>query len=273
MSSDSLHAAEVARFLERNPGFLAEHADIFSTVTVPHPRLPHVIPLGERQNLILRERVQTLELALNELRHQAARNEHISAQLHAWLAGLLAEPDARQLGPRFAQGLVREFNLQSVTLLAWQPALHVVAGPGGVSTIHASPLNEEWLQPLRQYTAAQSRPTCCATSTANQALAPLLATLTGDTASPAGSLAVVPLHALQQQDDGSTEEAALTTGLLILADSSRDRYLPNMDTLFLERIAQLAGAMLTRLDAVQRDAAGADAAAPAAITTAPVSHD
>ncbi|MGO3741602.1 DUF484 family protein [Kerstersia sp.] len=249
MSSDSLNAADIAHFLACHPDFLTERADLFSTITVPHPRLPHVIPLGERQNLVLRERLQAQELALNELRHQAARNEHISAQLHAWLASLLAEPDARQLGPRFVQGLAREFNLQSVTLLAWQPQLHVIAGPGGVNCSSEPMLDDNLLQALRQYTAAQSRPTCCATSTANQALAPLLAALSGEAAPPAGSLAVVPLHALHQHDDGSTEEAALTTGLLILADNSRDRYVPNMDTLFLERIAQLAGATLSRLDA------------------------
>lgn len=259
MPNDSLHAAEVARFLERNPGFLTEHAEIFSAVSVPHPRLPHVIPLGERQNLLLRDRVRTLELALAELRQQAARNERISAQLHAWLAGLLAEADASQLGPRFVLGLAHEFDLQSVTLLAWQPELHVQAGPDGVMPAPAQALDEATVQALRQYATAQSRPACCASSTANQALAPLLAAMPGDAAPPAGSLAIVPLHALQQHDDGSTEEGALTTGLLILADSSRERYMPNMETLFLERIAQLAGAMLTRLEA----SAPAQAPAPA----------
>lgn len=261
MSNDTLLAADVARFLELNPGFLSEHAEIFSRIAVPHPHLPHVIPLGERQNLMLRERVRALELKLAELSHQAARNERIVAQLHAWLAGLLAENDAASLAPRFVLGLVREFSLQGATLLAWQP--HAYAHAGSDSSLEAEPatgklssllpLAEDALQQLQRYTTALSRPACTATSTADKALAPLLATIQTDTPA-AGSLAIVPLHAMQQEDGGITEDAGVATGLLVLSDLNRDRYVPNMDTLFLERIAHLASALLVRLQTARGNA-------------------
>jgi len=55
--TDSLTAQTVARFLQEHPEFFAQHAELFSTIEVPHPHQPRAISLGERQILTLRERL------------------------------------------------------------------------------------------------------------------------------------------------------------------------------------------------------------------------
>lgn len=235
-----LPAAEIARFLAQHPGFLNEHADLFSTITVPHPRQPHVIPLGERQNLLLRDQLQHLTAQLTELRHQAARNERITAQLHAWLASLLAEADAQALAPNFVCGLVEEFGLSGATLIAWSPAVHVHAGPNGTPAQARAPLSPEALAALQQYATALARPLCLDAHNTDAALAPL------SVDDAAGSLAIVPLHArLAPETDG--DDTVVSVGLLRLTDASPTRYVPDMDTLFLKRIGHLASALLHRL--------------------------
>ena len=67
MTDTAFTAQDIAVFLQENPGFFDEHADVFATLQVPHPHGSRAISLGERQILALRERTRELEWRLNEL--------------------------------------------------------------------------------------------------------------------------------------------------------------------------------------------------------------
>ena len=44
--TDSLTAQTVARFLQEHPEFFVQHAELFSTIEVPHPHQARAISLG-----------------------------------------------------------------------------------------------------------------------------------------------------------------------------------------------------------------------------------
>lgn len=81
MTDTAITAQDVADFLQENPGFFDDHADVFATLQVPHPHGSRAISLGERQILTLRERNRELEWRLNELVRNATANESIGTHV------------------------------------------------------------------------------------------------------------------------------------------------------------------------------------------------
>lgn len=120
----TLTAETVAQFLQDNPAFFDEHADIFSSLKVPHPHARNTLSLGERQILTLRTRNKELEWKLSELLHNANSNEAISDHVTLWCTHMLAEQDPQRLPQRVVDGLRQEFDMLEVALRLWNlPAL------------------------------------------------------------------------------------------------------------------------------------------------------
>ncbi|HRE18267.1 MAG TPA: DUF484 family protein, partial [Rhodocyclaceae bacterium] len=63
----TVDANEVANFLQANPSFFDQYADLLSHMYVPHPLGGRAISLTERQMLTLREKNKQLEAKLAEL--------------------------------------------------------------------------------------------------------------------------------------------------------------------------------------------------------------
>ena len=59
-----MKAADVALYLQNNPQFFEENAEILEEITLPHPYGGRTISLSERQLLALREKNKTLEKKL-----------------------------------------------------------------------------------------------------------------------------------------------------------------------------------------------------------------
>lgn len=214
---NSLTAHNVAKFLQENPDFFTRHAELFSTLPVPHPHQAHAISLGERQILILRERVRDFEFRLAELVRNASLNETSTNRLHDWCARMLAEQSSLRLPGEVALGLAEQFNLQEVALRVWGLGLPAKGVGAPVdATIHA-------------YANGLHTP-YCGTDTA-------LAPATWLNTQPA-SLAIIPLRAT---------ESAPAFGLLVLGSDDAQRFAPAMGTTFLETISRLASAALSRL--------------------------
>src|SRR3546814_69835 len=70
-AEDSLSAEHIAQFLQDNPSFFQDHADVFANLRVPHPNETRAISLGERQIMTLRARAKDLEWKLSGLVHNA----------------------------------------------------------------------------------------------------------------------------------------------------------------------------------------------------------
>lgn len=117
--TDSLTAQNVARFLQEHPEFFVQHAELFSTIEVPHPHQARAISLGERQILTLRERLKDFEFRLAELVRNAALNELTTDKLNRWCVRMLAEPVGARVPEQIAQGLTEQFNLQEVGMRLW----------------------------------------------------------------------------------------------------------------------------------------------------------
>src|SRR3546814_16288413 len=81
MTDTAFTAQDVADFLQNNPDFFDQHAEIFATLQVPHPHGARAISLSERQILTLRERNRELEWRLNELAHNADSNDAIAPRV------------------------------------------------------------------------------------------------------------------------------------------------------------------------------------------------
>ena len=216
--STSLSAQDVAQFLQANPEFFQQNAELFANLRVPHPHETRAISLGERQILTLRARAKDLEWKLSGLIHNAAGNEKISKTLRAWCCRMLAEDDATQLPGHIVRSLGDLFDLQTLALRVWEL-------PG----LSDSEFSQDVTDSIRQYARELDKPYCGAFK--NQEAASWLS-------SPAASLAIVALRAPDTREP---------FGLLVLGSEDVERFTSDMATDFLETISELAGASLCRL--------------------------
>lgn len=214
--TDQITAITVAEFLQENPGFFNEHAELFASLSVPHPVQARAISLGERQILILRDKLKALEFQLATLGRQASFNESVTNKLNGWCARMLAEPIASRLPGHIVAGLAQEFDLAEVVLRVWDLDLP----PEGV----AAPVNDE----VRSYANTLKHPYCGSVNDS---------AVTAWFQKPTQSMAVIPLRTGQGEP----------FGLLLLGSDDPERYSEEMGTDFLETIGTLSAAALSRL--------------------------
>lgn len=219
MTATTLSAQDVARFLKDNPDFFTDHAGIFADLKVPHPHQARAISLGERQILTLRARARELEWQLSGLIQNASGNERISKLLIDWCASLLAENNAHRLPHLVVQGLSHVFDLPDIALRLWDfpesQALNTFTQD--VSTAVQNDIHD------------REHPYC------GPAEGHEPASWLGQTPE---SLALLPLKL------GSP---ARTIGVLVLGSPDSTRFTSDMGTDFLQTIADLTSAALSRL--------------------------
>lgn len=218
MTEHNLTAEAVARFLSDHPDFFEDHADVFAAVRVPHPHQTQAISLGERQIMVLRDRLKAHEARLASLLHHAERNDRINDALMQWSAHLLAEPEARALPTRITQDLQALFELNGIALRLW-------ASLPPDSDARAQPVSPE----TRQWAETLAAPHCGPVDASEQA-----------TWLPASTASMACLALRNPASDA-------VIGLLVFGSDDAQRFTPDMGALFLERIALLAGAALSRL--------------------------
>lgn len=204
---DTLSATQIAEFLKAQPNFFQEHADIFASMTVPHPQHAKAISLGERQILVLRDKNKQLDKQLSKLLQNARRNEKINNLLHTWYCHMLAEPSAQALPTLICHSLQNVFELPVCKLALWDQS-------------------ENYAE-LRQYVQQHPKTYCgpahheeCWHALQDNAL----------------SIATIPLFL----------HDALR-GVLLLGASDATRFTRDMETTFLEQIGQICSAALQRL--------------------------
>jgi len=218
MTQEAPSPQDIADYLSQNPRFFEEHADVFASLSVPHPHQARTISLGERQILTLRARVKEHEQRLMQLLQNAGGNERINQALMQWCARMLAEPDALQIPAHIIRSLGDQFDLDAIALRVWDlPALA------------DSEFAQDVTPDIRRDAADMNQPYCGPVK--GQAAA-------GWLANEPASLAIVPLRALNGADP---------IGLLVLGSADAQRFTADMGTAFLSLIASLAGAALGRL--------------------------
>jgi hypothetical protein len=207
-----MRAEEVAQYLQNNPQFFEEHVDTLVQINLPHPHGGRTISLSERQLLALREKNKELEKKLREMIVFAQENEVLQHKVHEFVVALFAARDLATVQEMIPHLLRDIFAIPHAVLHLWQtnpPSAEVLA-----------------------FADAQAQPVCLHHAAHDTA------SWFGDQAAQLHSYAYLPLHA------GSE-----TIGLLVLASEDKQRFYPEMGTVFLQRIAEaIASALHPYLD-------------------------
>jgi hypothetical protein len=212
-----MDAETVAQYLHENPEFFENYADVLAQVFVPHPHGGRAVSLAERQNLMLREKNKQVEDKLHELVRFGAENDAIGEKLHRTTLALISAPDLETALQIVYTSLREDFRVSDVALRLWGKV------PEQAYLLELAASSQE----LRDYAEALGEPYCgpqAAFETPTWFTAP-------DTLR---SFAYVPLRARR------------TFGLLALASDDPARFFPEMGTLYLGRLGDVAGLTLQR---------------------------
>src|SRR6185503_13931776 len=118
-----MNADDIALFFRSNPKFFDQHPELLENIHVPHPHGGRAIPLSERQNLALREKVKALEARLGELIRFGEENDAISEKVHRLAVALVGARDLAALVHSLNFHLREDFAVPHVALRIWGRAL------------------------------------------------------------------------------------------------------------------------------------------------------
>jgi hypothetical protein len=200
----NMKADNVAEYLQQNPDFFNEHAEILTELAIPHPYGGRTISLSERQMLKLRERVKELEKKLHEWMEIARENEALQDKVHQYTLALIGTYDLATLQEVATRNLREIFSVPHAVIHLWKE----------------QPPNAEVMAFAEQHT----KPVCAHQSVHDTQ------TWFGESAEHLRSFAYLPLRNESQ-----------STGMLILASEDAQRFYPEMGTVFLHRIAEMVG--------------------------------
>jgi uncharacterized protein YigA (DUF484 family) len=217
-----LKAEDVARFLRENPTFFETHADMLAEISIPHPHGGRAIPLSDRQMLTLREKSRALESRLTELLQIGEENDAIGEKMHRLSVALLAAPDWQSLLTVLYLHLREDFAVPHAALRIWGAVRGIPEGAG------ASPEFRAVGEQLKSYAASLSQPFCGPSGSAEAAA------WFGEGASHIRSVAHMALRDRE------------CFGMLALGSEDVLRFYPEMGTLYLKRMGDLASAALLR---------------------------
>lgn len=211
-----MKAEDIARYLRENPAFFEQYADMLAEIYIPHPHGGRAIPLSDRQVLTLRERNRVLESRLGELLQIGEENDAIGEKMHRLCLALLLSKDWNSLLSLLYLHLREDFAVPHSALRIWGGA-----GEGA----EFQPVDDD----LKHYAASLTEPFCGPSGNSRAAA------WFGEAASHVRSVA---LMALRDKE---------CFGMLALGSEDASRFYPEMGTLYLKRLGELASAALTRL--------------------------
>ena len=220
MTDIAISAEQVARYLHDHPEFFDHYADLLTLVTIPDPHTGRAISITEKQLFTLREKVRNLEAKLSELIGFGEENDSISAKVHALTVALAAAADHAGACRALYAHLGGAFGVPHVGLRLW--------GLPGDDSREFIVVDEV----QKAQAAALAGPACGPVDAQ-----PALAWFGADAAS-LRSVAQLPLR----------EAEGACFGLLVLASEDPLRFYPQLGTLYLQRIAELAAATLLRVN-------------------------
>ena len=220
----TLNAQDIVEYLQAHPEFLDAHPELLATLTVPHPQNGQAVSLVERQAQVQRQRIQTLEGHIAELKRHGVDNDALVDKLIVWARALLAQPEAAALPDTAVEQMKQIFGVPYAALRLWAVA------PGYEDYEWAAPVNDD----IKRLVKSMRAPFAGANAGFEAAIwmHPNVATIR--------SLALMPLRLDADPDSDPF-------GLLVLGSNERERFQVTMGTEFLSRFALLAAAALARL--------------------------
>lgn len=214
----TIAAKDVAQYLKDHPDFFNQYADVLTQITIPDPHGGRAVSITERQMGSLRDQVKRLENKLAELIRFGEENDVLSGKTHRLDVALAGAPDASAALRALYAHLGGDFAVPHVAVRLWD----VLGDPDAPEFTPMSVAAHE-------FAATLPRPYCGAGS------GPDVLAWFGERGVHVRSLALV---ALRRGPD--------TFGLLALGSEDPQRFYPEMGTLYLERIGEIASAALMR---------------------------
>jgi uncharacterized protein len=215
---------EIANFLVNTPEFFARHAEVLAAVQMTSPHGNRAVSLQERQAEMLREKIKLLEHRIMDMIRNGNENMLIADKLQRWARSLLLTQEAVDLPANIAGELRTQFMVPQVAIKVWD-----------VDSAYAGePFAQHVSEDARTFASSLTTP-FCGVNPGFEAVGWL------DAPDDALSVALMPLRA------GAITSTGPAFGLLVLASPDPQRFQSGMGTDFLERIAELASAALSRL--------------------------
>lgn len=214
-----MKSEDVAHYLQDHPEFFEHHSEMLALVTLPDPHSGRAISITEKQLIKLRDKVRALEAKLVELIRFGEENDAISDKVHGLAVALNSASDMRDVLRVLYSHLGGAFAVPHVTLRLWG------AGAGEGQEFEAV------ADSVMSFATNLQQP-YCGSVTDQETLAWF-----GDAATHLRSMTQVPLRA------GN----GVCCGLLVMASDDPRRFYPELGTLYLERIGDLASAALLRV--------------------------
>ena len=214
-----MKSEDVARYLHDHPEFFDQYADMLALITLPDPHSGRAISITEKQLFNLRDKVRTLEAKLVELIRFGEENDAISDKVHGLGVALISADDRAAVVRALYSHMGGAFAVPHVTLRLWG------AGPGDGNEFGAVS------DAVMAFAANLQRP-YCGSVTGQESLAWF-----GESAAHLRSMTQVPLR----------ESGGVCFGLLVMASEEPHRFYPELGTLYLERIGEMASAALLRV--------------------------
>jgi uncharacterized protein YigA (DUF484 family) len=220
-TSSPVTEEDIAQFLLRTPDFFARHAEVLTAVRLASPYGARAVSLQERQAEMLREKIKVLERRIIEMMRNGSDNLLLTDKLVGWARQLFRVAHPTDLPTVLVSGLMAQFNVPQAAVRLWDVA----------AAYAQQPFAQDVDEGVRSFAASLTAP-YCGVNMGFDAVQWL------DEPDSAASLALV---ALRENPD------APAFGLLVLASPDSQRYEAGMATDLLERLGDLASAVLLRL--------------------------
>ena len=217
---------DIANYLANTPDFFTRHAQLLAAVQLSSPHGTRAVSLQERQAEMLREKIKALEHRLMDMVRHGNENVIIADRLHRWARNLFQVQSGRALPATIAAEIKNQFMVPQVAIKVWDVDSRYGA------EVFAEGVSED----AKTFASSLTQP-YCGVNSGFEAVNWL------DDTAMAMSLALIPLR------EASANNTGPAFGMLILASPDPQRFQSGMGTDFLERIAELAGAALSRLRA------------------------
>jgi uncharacterized protein YigA (DUF484 family) len=215
---------DIANYLANTPDFFARHAQLLAAVQLTSPHGTRAVSLQERQAEMLREKIKALEHRIMDMVRHGNENVIIADRLHRWARNLFQVQSGRALPATIAAEIQNQFMVPQVAIKVWD----VESRYGG--EVFAEGVSDD----AKTFASSLTQP-YCGVNSGFEAVNWL------DDTAMAMSVALIPLR------EGNTNGTGPAFGMLVLSSPDPQRFQSGMGTDFLERIAELASAALSRL--------------------------
>ena len=215
-----MRSDEVAKYLQDNPQFFEEHAELISHMVIPHPHSGRTISITERQMLSLRDKNKQLEGKMGELLQFGEENDTISEKMHRLGVAMIAAASFQSVLHTLNFHLRDDFAIPHVALRLW----------GQAESAEEWPEFAEVSEELQVFAETLGQPYCGSTSGFETS------SWFGDASKHVRSQALIAMR-----------NGGGTIGMIALGSEETQRFYSGMGTLYLERLGEMASAALARV--------------------------